>query len=83
MLTIVANRCDRRDTRLAAEAQRAIAYATDNDHKESEVNVRLRIQLELQTILCTEYRYVQSSTTVLVLGSDIYPPAKEMHTSPS
>lgn len=83
MLAIVVNRCNQRDARLTAEAQKAIADAADGNHEESEVNVRLRILLELQTTLCTEYRYVRSLTTALVLRFDIYPPAKETHTLPS
>lgn len=54
MHAIVVNRCNRRDTRLAAEADKAIAaHAADED----EADIRLKTLLELQTILCTEYRY--------------------------
>ena len=52
----VVNRHRQRDTRLTAEAQNAIAA-----HRGTGVNVirrRLKTLLALETILCTEYRYV-------------------------
>ena len=47
--------------RLAIEAQRAVVSTVANgDHGGSR---RLNTLLELQTVLCTEYRYVCSSLT--------------------
>jgi len=58
MRVIVVNHCNQRDAKLAAEAQKAIdAHTADEDHGGKKVNIRLKTLLELQTILCTEYRY--------------------------
>ena len=55
IFTIVVNRCNQRDTQLAAEAEEA----AEGDNEGGGVNRRLKIDLELQTILCAEYRYVR------------------------
>ena len=63
VLTIVMNHHHTRDARLTLEANGAIAArATGGDSGGNNVYVTLKTQLELQTILCTEYRYVWSST---------------------
>ena len=57
----VVNRHNQRDIQLAAEADKAIvAHMNDRGPGASEVSVRLSTLLELQTILCTEYRYAWS-----------------------
>jgi len=58
MHATVVNRCNQRDAQLAAEAQEIVnTHTTDGDYEGSEANVRLKVLLELQTVLCTEYRY--------------------------
>jgi len=58
MRAIVVNRCNQCDAKLAAEAQSVVdAHTAGRDYGGSEANIRLKTLLELQTILCTEYRY--------------------------
>ena len=58
---LIVDRCNQRDMRLAIEAQRAVISTVANGgHGGSR---RLNTLLELQTVLCTEYRYVRSSLT--------------------
>ena len=50
------------DVRLAAEAERAIAeYTAGGGPTTNRTEIMLKTHLELQTILCTEYRYVPFS----------------------
>jgi len=67
MLAAVVNRNIQRDIRLTTEAEKAIdAYMADRGPGASETSVSLSTLLELQTILCTEYRYVQSLTVTVI-----------------
>jgi hypothetical protein len=68
--------------RLAAEAEKAIAVHTaDGGPGASEVYIRLKTILELQTILCTEYRYARLPT--VTSNSVLIHFVEEIHTLPS
>lgn len=56
ILAIILNRCNQRDTQLAAEAEEAIIAQEDGNYEGGETQRGLKIHLELQTILCAEYR---------------------------
>ena len=63
----IVNRYRQRDTRLAAEAQNVIAaHGASTSYAEHKMRIRLTILLELETILCTEYRYVRSFTVAAI-----------------
>ena len=65
---VVTNRYMQRDMRLFAEADRVIAANTvDGSPEANETHIGLSVQLELQTILCTEYRYVHDHIVILEL----------------
>ena len=59
VFTFIVNRQMRRDIQLTAEAELVVAESTAGmGPGANQAEVVLRIHLELQTILCTEYRYV-------------------------
>jgi hypothetical protein len=58
--TLVADRHRQLDTRLTAEVESIIAASmADRGPGACQINFALGVQLELQTILCTEYRYIR------------------------
>ena len=73
---LIVDRCNQRDMRLAIEAQRAvISTVVNGGHGGSR---RLNTLLELQTVLCTEYRYVHSLLTRIWFWCLTLYPIKEM-----
>ena len=55
---VVVNRHHQRDVQLTAEARRVIAARTSNMGPGARKDyIRFKTRLELQTLLCTEYRY--------------------------
>lgn len=61
MFAVIKNRCRQRDMRLAAEANRAVAaQIAERGPGANNTHIQLKTQLELQKILQTEYRYVQT-----------------------
>lgn len=60
MHTVITNRHRERDIRLTAEADKAVvARMANRGSGTSDDRIELNIQLELQTLLCTEYRYTR------------------------
>lgn len=55
---IIVDRCSKRDQRLIMEAEAVIAKSVADKDQESKTEIVLKTHLELQTVLCTEYRYV-------------------------
>lgn len=55
---LIVNRHGQRDLRLVTEARKVIAESRANNSGPSRTEIVLKMHLELQTILCTEYRYV-------------------------
>jgi len=70
-----------RDLRLAEEAKKAIdRYAASGAPESSVAYVGLKIWLEVETILCTEYRYVDHHQ---IVEPGIYPIFSGIRTFPS
>ena len=64
----MANRLQKRDERLAAEAAKVIGeHVADRAPEATVAYVRLKILLEVQTILCTEYRFVCLPIKALIM----------------
>ena len=77
---VITTRHVQRDMRLIAEADRvANAVGGGGSHGTGVAHMRLSTQLELQTILCTEYRYVPQPTACNPKPTI---PIKGIHTSP-